>query len=355
VPKPKIERKFTQASIPAQIYLDRDLNFAEKFLWMEINALDGRDGCFARNSHFSNFMDLSERRIQHLLASLLSKKYILKFYDAGGRRVIRVNHAALDSAPPASVLWKNSKPKKAGVKKISPHEENFTGGVKKISPSRDTSERIKNSPISSLENELGTFKEQKEELDKFLKIFPKYQPSNPKLIAELVGILRETLEREGMTRHDLAKILTERRAIFDTWTKKEKNHERALKQILLNDHWKDDSFWFSRVDPAVTKANRAAQIKDDEHRQKLEAGEHRRKIKDEISEITGEFFEICRAGKFRDKKTNPKKRFEIIDFGTVGEFEEKIKSKFPNNSAEYIDVFLSMTQKLKKEAERQAA
>ena len=70
------DRKFEGVWIPRETWLSKDLTLQEKVLLVEINSLDNEKGCFASNSYFSDFFDLSRSRISQIIKSLTTKKYI---------------------------------------------------------------------------------------------------------------------------------------------------------------------------------------------------------------------------------------------------------------------------------------
>lgn len=70
------DRKFEGVWIPRGVWLSKNLTLQEKVLLTEINSLDNDKGCFASNSYFSEFFDLSRSRISQIIKSLTTKKYI---------------------------------------------------------------------------------------------------------------------------------------------------------------------------------------------------------------------------------------------------------------------------------------
>lgn len=90
------ERGFKGVWIPREIWLHPGLTLQEKVLLVEIDSLDNDDGCFANNKHFSEFLNISPRRVQELVGSLKEKGYIsVSFLYRGetkeiGNRVLRV-------------------------------------------------------------------------------------------------------------------------------------------------------------------------------------------------------------------------------------------------------------------------
>lgn len=71
-----MERDFKGVWIPAEIYLDKELSWTEKLLLIEIDSLDGPDGCFALNEHFAEHLGISKGRVSKLISKLIEKEYI---------------------------------------------------------------------------------------------------------------------------------------------------------------------------------------------------------------------------------------------------------------------------------------
>lgn len=90
-------RAFKGVWISKEIWLAKDLGWSEKLLLVEIDSLDGEQGCFASNEYLANFFGLSKDRISKMVSSLKKKGYITVqvFYKEGtkqiDKRVIRLN------------------------------------------------------------------------------------------------------------------------------------------------------------------------------------------------------------------------------------------------------------------------
>lgn len=89
--KPK--RQFRGVWIPAELWLDKSLTITEKCFLVEINSLNGKNGCFASNNHFAEFFKLSKNRCSEIINSLEKKGYIkIKLIKKGKqikKRIIR--------------------------------------------------------------------------------------------------------------------------------------------------------------------------------------------------------------------------------------------------------------------------
>ena len=71
-----MDRDFKGIWIPKEIYLDTNLNWTEKILLLEIDSLDGTEGCFATNEHFARHLMISKDRVSKLISKLNSLGYI---------------------------------------------------------------------------------------------------------------------------------------------------------------------------------------------------------------------------------------------------------------------------------------
>lgn len=71
-----MERDFKGVWIPKEIWLTKDLGWSEKLLLVEINSLDGEQGCFASNEYLGEFFGLSKDRISRMVSNLRDKGYV---------------------------------------------------------------------------------------------------------------------------------------------------------------------------------------------------------------------------------------------------------------------------------------
>lgn len=92
IQKPK--RIFKGIWIPAKIWLNTDLSLIEKCFLIEIDSLDGENGCFASNRYFADFFNVSLSRCSQIINGLERKGYVKIKLEREGkqikRRVIRV-------------------------------------------------------------------------------------------------------------------------------------------------------------------------------------------------------------------------------------------------------------------------
>jgi Mn-dependent DtxR family transcriptional regulator len=84
----EMKRKFQGIFIPAELWLNRDLNITEKAMLVEIASLEDEvKGCFAGNAYFADFFALSKNRISEIVRSLESKGYVRVELEREGRMV----------------------------------------------------------------------------------------------------------------------------------------------------------------------------------------------------------------------------------------------------------------------------
>ena len=77
--------------IPREVYLDENLSWIEKILFMEIDSLDSEKGCFASNEYFSKFLLVSKTRISIMISKLKTKEFIWQESFDGRERVLHSN------------------------------------------------------------------------------------------------------------------------------------------------------------------------------------------------------------------------------------------------------------------------
>lgn len=95
-----MERAFKGVWVPRNIWLAKDLTIMEKLFLVEIDSLDNEVGCYASNTHFSEFFDLSKNRCSEIIKSLEVKKKIIIEYEYGNnaikKRIIKVVKGVFD-------------------------------------------------------------------------------------------------------------------------------------------------------------------------------------------------------------------------------------------------------------------
>jgi len=105
--------------IPKKLYFDKRLTPLEKFILIEIDSLDGKDGCCASNRYLANFCQCSVPKITQTIKKLSDLGYIEVTYVRGNSngtdRIVRVV-ADLDSDEETEVK------KMAGAKRGRPRK-----------------------------------------------------------------------------------------------------------------------------------------------------------------------------------------------------------------------------------------
>ena len=86
-----MKRKFTGVWIPAEVYLDEDLNWTEKILFLEITNLDIDKGCFASNKYFQDLLGVSDSIVSKYLTKLINCGYI--YEDSASTKFSRILHS----------------------------------------------------------------------------------------------------------------------------------------------------------------------------------------------------------------------------------------------------------------------
>lgn len=86
-------RDFKGVWIPKEIWLNHDLNPAEKCLLAEIDSLDNSEekGCFASNEYLGKFIGISEGSCANLISSLKKRQHLVQVFFDGRNRGLRLN------------------------------------------------------------------------------------------------------------------------------------------------------------------------------------------------------------------------------------------------------------------------
>ena len=84
-----MERDFKGVWIPKEIWLDTRLNALDKIILVEINSLDGEDGCFASNEYLAEFCQCSEAKVSKSVALLIKLGYLEVLRFDGRKRFLK--------------------------------------------------------------------------------------------------------------------------------------------------------------------------------------------------------------------------------------------------------------------------
>jgi len=82
-----MEKNFKGIWISKDIWLIKELSITEKVFLVEINSLDNNAGCFASNSYFSDFFNLTNGRCSQIIKALEAKKFIKIRYEYEGKKL----------------------------------------------------------------------------------------------------------------------------------------------------------------------------------------------------------------------------------------------------------------------------
>tara|TARA_R110002167_G_scaffold98972_9_gene259951 strand:+ start:884 stop:1498 length:615 start_codon:yes stop_codon:yes gene_type:complete len=83
------KRNFLGVWLPRDVYLDTNLSWTEKILYVEIQSLDNEQGCFASNEYFSEFLGVSTTTISLSISKLKKLGYVECISFDGRRRVLK--------------------------------------------------------------------------------------------------------------------------------------------------------------------------------------------------------------------------------------------------------------------------
>lgn len=86
------QRSFRGIWFPAHIWLDDRLSAVEKMILLEIDSLDGDDGCYASNEYLAKFCQCSQRKVSDAISKLRELGYVEMASFDGRTRVL---HACL--------------------------------------------------------------------------------------------------------------------------------------------------------------------------------------------------------------------------------------------------------------------
>ena len=85
----KENRQFLGIWIPKEIYLNKELNWTDKILVVEINSLDNERGCFASNDYFAEFLGVTKTTISTSISKLKKMGFIKQISFDGRTRVLK--------------------------------------------------------------------------------------------------------------------------------------------------------------------------------------------------------------------------------------------------------------------------
>lgn len=87
-----MERKAKGIWIPIEVWEDKNLSWNEKILFLEIDSYTSKDSdCYISNEYISKLLGVTETSANKILASLISKGYVVKTKFDGRKRYIKTN------------------------------------------------------------------------------------------------------------------------------------------------------------------------------------------------------------------------------------------------------------------------
>lgn len=140
-------RDFKGIWIPKEIYLDKNLSWSEKILFVEIDSLDNGEGCFASNEHFADFLNVSVTRISKMISKLKDLGFICQSAFNGRQRILKSTFSYVKAA-----LNKSSRQDETKVQVC--FEEKFKGAIPDTAdtPTDNTPKKTSNNTINNTTN-----------------------------------------------------------------------------------------------------------------------------------------------------------------------------------------------------------
>lgn len=85
----EMPRDFKGVWIPKEIYLDERLSALDKIILVEIDSLDGENGCFASNEYLADFCQCSKNKISSAISKLVELNYLEVISFDGRKRFLK--------------------------------------------------------------------------------------------------------------------------------------------------------------------------------------------------------------------------------------------------------------------------
>lgn len=82
-------RDFKGVWIPREVWLSKDIDMIEKAILVEINSLDGDDGCYATNEYLADFCNTSLSKVTRSISQLKKLGYVTEKSFNGRVRVLK--------------------------------------------------------------------------------------------------------------------------------------------------------------------------------------------------------------------------------------------------------------------------
>ena len=90
-PRTLPHRSSTGVWIPRQVWEDaRFQSTDERILYLEVNHLDGENGCTAKNQHFADYLGCSIQTVQDMIHSMTMRGIFITSYPTRTTRIIHI-------------------------------------------------------------------------------------------------------------------------------------------------------------------------------------------------------------------------------------------------------------------------
>jgi len=146
----KEARQFLGIWIPREIYLNKELNWTDKILVVEINSLDNERGCFASNEYFAEFLSVSTTTISTSISKLKNLGLIEQVSFDGRTRILKAAIKQIET-PPLNKLKSSRKEnlkhnktnnKTINISNIEIRKLKFINDISLISKNKETSKQF---------------------------------------------------------------------------------------------------------------------------------------------------------------------------------------------------------------------
>lgn len=215
-------RDFKGVWFPREVWLDERLTALEKIILLEIDSLDGEQGCYASNEYLARFCQCSEAKVTGAISKLKKLGYVVVASFDGRRRVL---HSRLESST-------------QGAKNYDPECEKVGQRVLVETPKRETKkERCRPTGYDSIVSEYTG----NDELIDAIMEFVKMRKLNRSIMTDRA--LRQLLNKlDELGRDDSEKVELLNQSILNGWKSvyplkdgKGRNHDSQARGTGRND------------------------------------------------------------------------------------------------------------------------
>lgn len=82
------KREFRGVWVPSEVWLDARLTAIEKMILVEIDSLDGEEGCYASNQYLAEFCQCSQAKVSAAISKLRKLGYVESASFDGRKRIL---------------------------------------------------------------------------------------------------------------------------------------------------------------------------------------------------------------------------------------------------------------------------